>query len=274
MKKSTAPLQKLMFVVALIVAGAAPVAAVEYERYLLPVIVLDETPGAHGSRWMTYLKVTNSSTRPVTLDPMPIRVNCFFCTSEGQVPPNVTVTAHSTSLPSIPASFLYVERDSINDVALNLRVQDLSRQLQTWGTELPIVRDAEFRTDGVTIVDVPTRDGFRQTLRIYGFDGDTGGKVRVRVFAIRGENTHGTALIPDQLVGETTVDLTTVPPPYAARFYPAYYQFNSISQIADVSTTDRVRLEVEPVSPGTRVWSFVSVTNNETQHVTTVTPKR
>lgn len=34
-----------------------------------------------------------------------------------------------------------------------------------------------------------------------------------------------------------------------------------------------VRVEVEPLGEGARFWAFVSVTNNETQHVTLITPQ-
>ena len=39
----------------------------------------------------------------------------------------------------------------------------------------------------------------------------------------------------------------------------------------DVGTVMGVR--VTPLTPGLRIWAFVSVTNNETQHVTTITPQ-
>jgi hypothetical protein len=32
---------------------------------------------------------------------------------------------------------------------------------------------------------------------------------------------------------------------------------------------DTLRVDVRPITEGTRIWSFVSVTNNETHHVTT-----
>jgi len=30
---------------------------------------------------------------------------------------------------------------------------------------------------------------------------------------------------------------------------------------------------VEPITPGSKIWAFVSVTNNATQHVTVVNPQ-
>jgi len=34
-----------------------------------------------------------------------------------------------------------------------------------------------------------------------------------------------------------------------------------------------VRVEVTPMTPGSRYWAFVSATNNTTNHVTLVTPQ-
>jgi hypothetical protein len=38
-------------------------------------------------------------------------------------------------------------------------------------------------------------------------------------------------------------------------------------------TVERVRLEIEPVTDGLRLWGFVTVVNNETQHATVITPQ-
>jgi hypothetical protein len=34
-----------------------------------------------------------------------------------------------------------------------------------------------------------------------------------------------------------------------------------------------VRLEVEPVTEGLRLWAFVTVVHNETQHATVISPQ-
>jgi hypothetical protein len=39
------------------------------------------------------------------------------------------------------------------------------------------------------------------------------------------------------------------------------------------ATGERVRIVVEPLEPDTPYWAFVSITNNETQHITISTPK-
>jgi hypothetical protein len=52
--------------------------------------------------------------------------------------------------------------------------------------------------------------------------------------------------------------------------------YASIGQFTDafpqLNGLDKVRVEVTPLTEGLRFWTFVSITNNETQHVTTITP--
>ena len=38
-------------------------------------------------------------------------------------------------------------------------------------------------------------------------------------------------------------------------------------------TQNHLHVEIEPLMPYSRLWAFVTVTNNEPQHVTTITPQ-
>jgi len=46
-----------------------------------------------------------------------------------------------------------------------------------------------------------------------------------------------------------------------------------LNSLFEIQGQDRVRIEVAPLTSGLRLWGFVSVTNNQTQHVTTVVPQ-
>ena len=35
-----------------------------------------------------------------------------------------------------------------------------------------------------------------------------------------------------------------------------------------------VRIEISPVTPGSAIWAYLSVTHNEAQHITAITPDR
>jgi hypothetical protein len=53
--------------------------------------------------------------------------------------------------------------------------------------------------------------------------------------------------------------------------YAAYAGFEEILQTPGIHPP-ALRIEVEPLTPGSRFWAFVSITNNDTQRVTLVTP--
>jgi len=137
---------------------------------------------------------------------------------------------------------------------MQLRVQDTSRQSQTWGTEIPIVRDTDLRSV-VRLHNVPTDSRFRLTLRAYNYIGVLD-PIRGRILD---ETTQ--AILVD--------DLPTVSPALAS-----YVQINSLADAyPQIRGHDRVRIEVESTStPPKPIWAFVSVTNSETQHVTVIAP--
>ena len=74
---------------------------------------------------------------------------------------------------------------------------------------------------------------------------------------------------PDRLLAELIVPLR----PAANRIdYPGYGEVNP-AVIPGVSKDALLRVEIVPLTAGLRYWAFASVTNNATQHVTTVTPQ-
>jgi hypothetical protein len=56
-------------------------------------------------------------------------------------------------------------------------------------------------------------------------------------------------------------------------FKPGYAQIDFSTRFPTASQYSRLRIEIEPLAGTTRYWAFVSITNNETQHVTLVTPE-
>lgn len=108
---------------------------------------------------------------------------------------------------------------------------------------------------------MPTDSRFRQILRIYGFDPARPGLVEVRFFA------EDATLIATKQVALTNV--------HQDPRFPTYGEIAWLTgELPEIAAEDRVRIEIVPLTPGLRLWAFVSVTNNETQHVTVVTPGR
>lgn len=157
---------------------------------------------------------------------------------------------------------------------MQLRVQDISRQALTWGTSIPVVRERDlFTTRTLNLTDIVQNDRFRSLLRIYDFDPSGNGsspdrEVLVRIYAL-GSSTTGVNAVPDRLLTERRETLRSSPP--GAFFGPPMAQL-PLWSLPELNGFERVRLEITAVTPGLRFWAFVSITNNESQHVTAIAP--
>ena len=235
------------------------------EPLLLP-IVSNQAPGAHGSLWVTEVYVHNSGTAEAT-------VNLEYCTQGFCLRGGIGVDAGRTlllpndrllghALSGQPGVVVYVPKAELPRVSLNLRVRDLSRQSLTWGTELPVVRRSQYYARPFRLINVPLDERFRQTLRVYSAKSINGALFRARIL-----DTQTGSVLSTQ---EFRTELTFI------TYYeeiPAALQINDVAERFGLPRDNRtVIIEIEPVTPNALFWAFVSITNNETQHVTTITP--
>ncbi len=199
--------------------------------------------------------------------------------------PSFTVPTNLTFFPRIEAgkttqgAVLLVERQFASRVAVDLRVQDVSRQAQTWGTEIPAVREGRFLTAAFDLLDVPLAAGFRQTLRIYDVDALPGATAVVRSYKIDSTAVYPNRQTnpqpaPDTLLAEKVIVLQTEQRPESPAFDFGYAEIASVAAIPELQGADRIRIEIIPAAENRRLWALVSVTNNETQHVTVITPQQ
>jgi hypothetical protein len=132
------------------------------------------------------------------------------------------------------------------------------------------VREGNALRATAEFLDIPVDSRFRSLLRVYDFDPGDGHEVEVRIFRTPSTITFPSpsSLAPDQLLLDTVLQLRNAGLP---ALYPGYATL-SIPDLLTVGINDRLRVEVVPLTPLLRYWAFVSVTNNETQHVTVVTP--
>jgi hypothetical protein len=268
----------IALLVALVAGGAqAEFQPGDFEKILLPIAGTGATPGGYGSLWMNDFWVFNkSSAAAIFADTTncDLRFGGAACELTWDVPSNSQSRGDFAVLPGDPPGLLlYLNKANSAATMFNLRVQDISRQAETWGTELPVVREAQFRTDRIELLNIPIDSRFRQTLRIYDPDAHERVTFRVTFFdttaVARGEERSGGTLIAD-IVVDAQAGKT-----YRPNFprVPSVAQLSTFRQLLPQFTaTERVRVEVQPVTEGVRFWAFVSVTNNDTQHVTTVTP--
>lgn len=217
-----------------------------FERLLVPIFV-GPVNGAHGSIFYTQLRAAANGGVPVLvwgLVPQCI-VTCIF-PDEYESPFRVTANPDDNGFEHTgrPGKFLYVPKSMLADLYMNLRVYDASRSTLNFGTEIPIVRSDEFTSAPIRLLGVPLDPVFRNSLRIYA-DEPTTAEVK---FAHSNE-THMVELRPG---------LNMFDPAHAA-----FSGFNMVGGMTDLTVT-------APVP----IWAFISVTNNETQLITTISPQR
>jgi hypothetical protein len=254
-----------------------PVSGIEYEKVLLPSVVNIPLPGSFGSRWVTRLIVTNPTNHDVdeyyaTL--YATEVHPGVTPMSTPLPANSTVeveTLQDDASVGRRGIFYFIDRRFIDQIQISLRVQDLSRQSQTWGTAVPVVRERQFVNRTVTLNDVRVDASSRVALCIYSLDTTQPSKVKVSIYGFRAGLLANTP--PDVLLGSGVFDLRRFTPigPGADNPAPNYFEVPQLDGIAAVAGYDRVRVDVTPLDTS-RIWAFASITNNETQHVTVIAP--
>jgi hypothetical protein len=246
--------------------------AENYVLYLVP-ITTEIFPGANGSRWTGELtfynagmfnsRVIGSFSDPNRLSPPGLL--------HIDVPPGKTVKPDLFASGVTAGAFVHVPKPLDAATMISLRVRDLSRNAGSWGTDIPIVGEEDTATQ-VTLIDIPTDPQYRAMLRIYHWSGADALPSRVTVYS------------PDRAEPVATFDVTSTAPggfwtPEEGDlpFYPSYAQIDLLTPaVRAAGPTIRVVVDnkganVSPPLPP--LWAFVSVTNNDTQQVTIMTPR-
>lgn len=234
---------------------ATTLSASAAERVLLPLPVGRTTPGGYGSIWKGELTVYNGGTTTATVRTSNSLCNLATCpVGVFKVPPGGTRDIVSGT------SILSVE-PAIASLAFNGRIFDESRSFHDWGTEFPVVSERSFRSR-VILLNVPTSDDFRAMLRIFDSVGGTYTPVTIRYV--------------DPLSGQILKQEETILEPLEPNFLTEF-EFGRAEVPLDLPTggegLQRYHLDISTVDPGARLWGFVSITHNETQRVTLVTPQ-
>jgi len=233
-------------------------ASTDMVRLLVPVAI--SGAGAFGTNWRTELLVNNANiqnvalTGPFTSPALSVKTIPVFSTaSVTLVPP-----------PGNAGAYLYVPKRLFENVTASLRVHDSTRDGDSWGTDVPVVPETQFKRF-VMLVGVPADSRYRTLLRVYGYNAsDT--PVRVDI----SDDATGEALATHEAL--LISGLSSVGPDAPAA--PSYAQIALDPLLAPFAATHpRIHLEVTSTfDPPPPLWAFVSVTNNATQQVTTITP--
>lgn len=160
---------------------------------------------------------------------------------------------------------------------ISLRVHDLSRQDKSFGAIVPVVPENRFGR-ALTLVGLPGEDpNFRLNLRIYSLTTDANVQANVQAFAT---NPHQEVIdtAQDVLLGSRSFSLLPPSvvgsgpgsqPPGSA---PSYLSIGDLKTITGGKTAPLYRLEISSTTPGVTIWAFATITNNDTQEVTVVSP--
>lgn len=232
----------------------------EVEKVLIPVLSRNGFPGRSGSSWVAELWARNSSDHDVLFGSGYL----LIVLPPGYPAIRSRTTVMANELAERGAIFV-LERAFADEVHLSLRIADVSRRPISQGTEVPVVRERDWLSRPIEFLDVPTGFAVRQMLRVYETDGTDETAVRVLVYPIR----------DNEPIAEAVLE-----PRGGARYFegqtgaPAYAEIaDLVERFPQIVAHERLRIRLEPLTPGMRYWAFVTITDNMTQEVTVVSPQ-
>jgi hypothetical protein len=242
-----------------------------YEQVLLPVYLSNAAGGAGGSLWITNFWMRNNGPEPVLFAPFPC--------PDGQTCPAVVplttelvpgrtykgLPPHYGEPAANPSRLFYVSRGLADQLSFGLRFGDVSRDVLHAGTEMPVVRERDVLTTRAQLFDIPTSHNYRVLVRVYDLQ-LTNASFRLSFYPQEAG---------DQAAPLYTVDLQASAPQIGAfRTEAAYSQYNPVGLLSSGAVLpEKVRIEVTPLTPGSRFWVFASITNELTNLVTLSTPQ-
>ncbi|HYK02731.1 MAG TPA: hypothetical protein VE974_13315 [Thermoanaerobaculia bacterium] len=222
--------------------NAAPDISI-FERILFPM--LTEVSGVNGSLFRTEVAISNPKRWFVETFNEIVPFVCIDYPCGNRLSPGELVKFSGGDYPRGVA--LLTPRDAAPELAFALRARDVSRQAEGYGTEIPVVRESEmYVSRPIALLGVPVSSGYRAKLRIYSF---SPGAASVRV-------QNGTGVL---------VELKRTCSGKSCASTPWYGEYD-----LPAGTAPRVNVFVEAIGPA---WAFITVTNNETQQITTITPQ-
>lgn len=228
-----------------------------FEQVLLPVFA-PPVNGAFGSEFHTSLRIANNGRDYASifgLEPVCIIGPCSEIPAwqSYEINPDAEITPSAVAYNGAPGRFLWAERNEKVDLSFNLRVHDVTRSDTNFGTEIPVVRENDWTINKLVLLGIPTDPRFRNTLRIYGKHPfiakvTIGSRAPVNLPL---SDTHTIFDVPYATTSDFPVDRGTI----------------------------RVVIEALPIFSPTigpieePIWAMVTVTNNDTQTITTITPQ-
>ena len=223
------------------VAGSLPVTVANGFSYQDPksdvvkllLPVAASAAGAFNTSWQTDVLAHNESNE--SLDVAGTTVPAFSTKRLALAPP-------STGM------FIELPRRVFENITVTTHVHDLIHDADTLGVDIPSVPETQFRRS-IDLSGIPNDTRYRVLLRVYGY----GSNSAVNVWTY--DDTTG------GLLEEKTVTMVGSA--------PAYVQL----PVGAGPATGRVRIGVTTANANDPpIWGFITLTNNVTESVTTITP--
>ena len=277
-----------------------------YEKILFPIYFWTPVPAAGGTSWLTELWIRNEG--DTSVDAFPLSPDCL--TSSGcfntmrpfrALAPRYTLTDGGlsggvrpgylgvTESPA-PGAFLWVEKGTLAKLNVSLRLVETTTASAALFTRLPVVEQSQFFETSRSIMAVHAAPPSRMALRVYDLESHAGAVVRIKISEQTG---HGVSepfccrVVTDVYV-EDDLQFDYLAPdscsfslgcPEGARYKPGFIQilnlFDRYPTLRNKVPGQGFRIEIVPITPGLRVWGFVSVTTsggNGANHVEIYTP--
>lgn len=234
-----------------------------WEKILVPIYFDKQLPGGAGSIWETQFRLRADA--PVSIAPF----DCGASPCPPVYPSQFSLRAGETLMkaPNAPAGIegrgrlLFLSKHAAKDVSLQVRIADLSRGRVDAGTDIPIVRQAQLRSNAMQLLNVPIDPAFRYRLRIYE-TANVATSFRVRVF------DEGVNANPGPLF-EVFAQTSSADRQPEFRFEPFYFE----TELGVGAGVSAIRVEVVPLASFSQSWALLTVTSVETNHVTVVVPQ-
>ena len=229
---------------------AAPLFA-QNERLLLPIFT-PPVGGAFGAEFHTDVTVGNLGKAVLSLSGLAydcdVIISCPPTPNRIDMQPERVLRSEELVENGAPGRFVFLPKEDLSRLTMSLRVHEVTRDPLNLGTEMPIVRESEFVNDRIVFPHVPIFPWYRSALRIYAAS-------PVDVVVKAGSQPA------------VRLHLTGAVDP----FDPAYAVFTDFKGVG----FGRVTVEVDQPENATPVpiWAFITVTNNQTQAITTITPR-
>jgi hypothetical protein len=231
--------------------------SLEHERVFFPSVFVG--PGAHGSQWNTQNYVRNRG--PIELWTIPyLGKNALPIVTPLPLPVFVRTPIDNEARDG--GLLVLAPVGTEKWLAYSSHVVDESRRRTDAGTELPVVHEREAAPQ-IELLNVPLTNESRQTLRIFDFDAVDGRRVQVRIDVEGRESLFFDAILTQRIVCVTT-------PCYPRHPTYAVINLDADPRLRGAGSADITILARTNDAP---LWAYVSVTNNDTQHVTTSTPQ-